>query len=132
MSFLEIMIVVVIMAAIAALAGPPIFRQFAGSKVSLAKVQMQNLVQGLLTYSADNNTFPSNDQGLKALFEKPVLGEIPANWNGPYLQGSLPKDPWDKDYLYQGSKNEFTLSSYGESGTAEGGTGIVCNQNGCK
>ncbi len=134
-TFIEIMIVIVIMAAIAALAGPALFNQLGGAKVKQAFIQMQSIKQTLDSYNLDNNSFPTTDQGLKALITKPELGKIPEFWNGPYLTGNdIPKDPWNNDYSYTSSGSSYEFSSLGADGAA-GGTGndkdIVCNINSC-
>ena len=77
MSFIEIMIVIVIMAAIAALAGPALFNQFGGAKVNQARIQMETFVNTLDLYRIDNTWFPSSEQGLDALLKKTDLrGDI--------------------------------------------------------
>lgn len=103
-------------------------------KVVQAMAMMERLVNALLHYAADNkNKFPSTEQGLKALFEKPLVGEVPANWDGPYLDGSLRKDPWGNPYIYERSKKDgYTLTSYGKSGKAGGDIEITCNVNVCR
>lgn len=135
-TFIEIMIVIVIMAAIAALAGPALFNQFSGARVNQAKIQMQSFVGTLDLYRIDNRTFPSTEQGLKSLLEKPSLGKIPDQWNGPYITGnSIPKDPWGNDYVYDGNNQNYSIRSLGADGI-EGGEGndkdIVCNSQGCQ
>ncbi|MBL0691684.1 MAG: type II secretion system major pseudopilin GspG [SAR324 cluster bacterium] len=134
-SFIEIMIVIVIMAAIAALAGPALFNQFSGAKVNQAKIQMQSFLSTLDLYRIDNNTFPTSEHGLKALVEKPTLGKIPERWNGPYISGNkIPLDPWSNAYIYAANGQSYDIRSLGAD-SKEGGTGndkdIVCTQRGC-
>jgi len=134
-TFIEIMIVVVIMAAIAALAGPALFSQFGGAQVNNAKTEMGSIISALELYNLDNKKFPSTEQGLDALIKKPSLGIIPENWNGPYLKGNAaPDDPWGNNYLYENSGQIFTLKTFGADGL-EGGDGnnkdLSCSPQSC-
>ena len=73
----------------------------------------------------DNGFYPSSEQGLKALWEKPASSPEPLFWNGPYISKSLPKDPWGNEYTYvvPGENNlPFSIICYGKDGT-EGGEG---------
>jgi general secretion pathway protein G len=123
-SFIEIMIVIVIMAGIVAIVGPTLFSRLDQAKVDQAKIQMKSLVSALDLYHLDNSTYPTTDQGLTALINKPELGSIPGNWRGPYLRSSaVPKDPWNFDYAYQSDGAVIVIKSLGADGE-EGGEGI--------
>ncbi len=123
-SFIEIMIVIVIMAGIVAIVGPALFSRLDEAKVDQARIQMKSLVSALDLYHLDNSTYPTSEQGLNALIEKPELGVIPANWRGPYLRSSaVPKDPWNYDYDYQSDGSVIVIKSLGADGE-EGGEGI--------
>lgn len=123
-SFIEIMIVIVIMAGMIAIVGPMLFGKLDEAKVDQARIQMKNLVAALDLYHLDNSNYPSTEQGLEALLSKPVLGKIPRNWRGPYLRSnSIPKDPWENDYVYQSDGRSIVLKSLGADGE-EGGDGI--------
>ncbi len=123
-SMIEIMIVIVIMAGIAAIIGPTLFSRLDQAKIDQAKIQMKSLVSAMDFYHLDNAEFPSSDQGLDALMNKPSVGEIPSNWRGPYLRSSaVPKDPWNHDYFYQSDGNTVVIKSLGADGQ-EGGEGI--------
>ena len=122
-SFLEILIVIVIMAGIAAIVGPALFGRLDDAKIDTTKIQMKSFSAALDHYHLDNSVFPSTEQGLEGLIERPVVGKIPNNWNGPYLKSSkVPKDPWKNDYFYQSLGDSFTMGSYGSDGE-EGGEG---------
>lgn len=122
-NFLEIMIVIVIMAGIAAIVGPALFGRLDEAKVDTAKIQMKSLAAAMDHYHLDNSSYPTSEQGLEALISKPEVGQIPNNWNGPYLKGSkVPKDPWKNDYFYQSDGDTFSLGSLGSDGE-EGGEG---------
>ena len=78
--------------------------------------QIETFRMSLQSYYLDCGNYPTETQGLKALWEKPNLSPVPSRWDGPYLDRMLPKDPWGNDYLYKnpGEKNlPFTIISYG-------------------
>ncbi|MFH2131820.1 MAG: type II secretion system major pseudopilin GspG [bacterium] len=123
-SFIEIMIVIVIMAGMIAIVGPMLFGKLDEAKVDQARIQMKSLVGALDLYHLDNSAYPSTEQGLEALLEQPVVGTIPKNWRGPYLRSAkIPKDPWKNDYVYQSDGKAIGMKSFGADGE-EGGDGI--------
>lgn len=123
-SFIEIMIVIVIMAGMIAIVGPMLFGKLDEAKVDQARIQMKSLVGALDLYHLDNSAYPSTEQGLEALLTQPVVGKIPKNWRGPYLRSSsLPNDPWDTAYVYQSDGKSILLKSLGAD-SEEGGEGI--------
>jgi len=120
-SFIEIMIVIVIMAGIAALVGPMLFSRLDEAKIDQARIQMKGFSQALDIYQLDNYSFPTSDQGLESLMERPSVGQAPKNWKGPYLRGKkLPLDPWSNPYLYQSNGQNYEILSLGADGR-EGG-----------
>ncbi|NQU63643.1 MAG: type II secretion system major pseudopilin GspG [SAR324 cluster bacterium] len=123
-SFIEIMIVIVIMAGMIAIVGPMLFGKLDEAKVDQARIQMKSLVGALDLYHLDNSVYPSTEQGLLALIEQPTVGSIPKNWRGPYLRSAkIPKDPWENDYIYQSEGRSISMNSLGADGE-EGGDGI--------
>jgi general secretion pathway protein G len=72
----------------------------------------------------DNGNYPTTDQGLAALRDKPTRPPVPSNWRGPYLRKAVPVDPWGRPYLYRfpGEKNAgaFDLESLGRDGKVGG------------
>ncbi len=117
-SLLEILIVLAIIALIAALVGPRLFAQLDRSKTTSARVQAKSLASGLDTMRLDIGRFPTQEEGLTLL----ESAHGAANWNGPYLSGSLPKDPWGRDYIYAapGEGQEPKVSSLGADGKPGG------------
>ncbi len=123
-SFIEILIVIVIMAGIVAIVGPTLFSRLDEAKIDQAKIQMKSLVSALDLYHLDNSTYPSTEQGLEALLSIPEVGVVPENWRGPYLRSSMvPKDPWNHDYNFQSDGSGVLLKSLGADGE-DGGEGI--------
>ena len=125
-TLIEIMVVIVILALLAALVGPKLMGRTDDAKVTDARVQIKNIETALKLYKLDNGTYPGTDQGLNALIAKPTVGVIPKNYKeGGYLESrKLPKDPWGNDYLYvsPGEHGDYDLFSYGSDG-AKGGDG---------
>ena len=125
-TLIEIMVVIVILALLAALVAPRIMGRSDDAKIADAKVQIRNIESALKLFKLDNGFYPSTEQGLQALIEKPTTGRIPAKYKAEgYLESkSLPKDPWGNDYIYlsPGDHGDYDLSSYGADG-ARGGEG---------
>lgn len=122
-SLIEIMVVVVILGILASIVVPKIIHRPDEARVVKAKQDVLGIQNALDLYKLDNGVYPSADQGLSALVEKPNTSPIPNDWK-PYLK-SLPKDPWGRDYLYlnpgqHGDVDVFTLGADGQPG----GTGI--------
>ena len=134
-TLIEIMVVIVILALLAALVGPKIIGRSDDAKLADAKLQIRNLETGLKLYKLDNGVFPSTEQGLGALLTKPASGQIPRNYRqGGYLEGSkLPKDPWGGDYIYlsPGEHGDYDLCSLGSDGVKGGDDkgADICNWN---
>jgi general secretion pathway protein G len=124
-TFIEIMVVVAILAILAALVVPRIMGRTDDAKRTAAKVQIRNIEGALQLYKLDNGVYPSTEQGLKALIEKPSVGVIPKKWKvGGYLP-NLPEDPWGNPYKYLSlsKRGDYEVTSLGTDGEV-GGEGI--------
>lgn len=128
-TFIEIMVVVAILAILAALVVPRIMGRTDDAKRTAAKVQIRNLEGALQLYKLDNGIYPTTEQGLKALVEKPSVGVIPKKWKiGGYLP-KLPEDPWGNPYKYLSpvqradQKLDYEVTSLGTDGEV-GGEGV--------
>ena len=123
-TLIEMLVVVAIIATLAALVGPSIFRNVGDSKVSAAKSQIELYALALGTYRLDNDVYPSAEQGLDALRAKPASGEAPRNWRGPYLSKQVTPDPWGRPYLYAGpgraNPTSYDLYTLGRDGKVGG------------
>jgi len=118
-TLLELLVVMVIIGLLASIVGPRYFNQLGKSEVGTAKAQIAALSKALDMYRLDNGRYPSEEVGLEALNANPNNSP---KWRGPYLEGDVPIDPWDKPYVYRfpGEKNEFDLFSYGSDGRPGG------------
>jgi general secretion pathway protein G len=120
-TLLELLVVIVIIGLLAGYVAPRYFGQVGKSEVQVARAQLDSLEKALDQYRLDNRHYPTAEQGLDALVNKPA-GE--ATWAGPYLKKSLPNDPWGHPYVYRvpGSRAEYDLYSLGRDGKP-GGSG---------
>ena len=101
-SLIEVLVVVVIMGMLIGLIGPNVLGQVDRARVTTAKADLATLSQALDMYKLDNHFYPTTDQGLEALVQKPQSSPVPRNWNpSGYLKATeLPLDPWDGEYVY--------------------------------
>lgn len=118
------MVVVVILGILASIVVPKIINRPDEARVVKAKQDILAIQNALDLYKLDNGMYPTTDQGLIALVEKPTSNPTPRDWK-QYLK-SLPKDPWGRDYLYlnPGEHSDVDVFTYGASGQP-GGTGIT-------
>ena len=123
-SFLEVMIVVAILAGLAAIIGPAIFERLDSAKADQTKIQIRSLENTLELYYLDNGKYPDSENGLEALIKAP---EGVSAWNGPYLKGGkIPTDAWQQEFQYSKEGNSFTITSLGSDGEA-GGSGAAAD-----
>ena len=124
-SFIEVMIVIIILGILSGLAGIKYFDSFQTAKSDTTKSQIKKLGTALDIYRLHNDRYPSTEQGLKALLSRPEVGVIPKNWNGPYLRNdNVPEDSWGNTLVYvsENSRN-FEIISLGADGY-EGGSDL--------
>lgn len=117
------MVVVVILGILAALVVPQVMSRPDQAKVTVVRADINAIAAALDMYKLDNGTYPSTQQGLEALVEKPSGNPQPRNWNQDGYLKRLPADPWGNAYLYlaPGTKGAFDLYSLGGDGK-EGGS----------
>ena len=125
-TLIEMLVVIVVIAILAGLVGPLVFRNVGDAKVSAAKAQIEIFGLALDQYRLDNDYYPSTAQGLEALRTLPA-GDPPArNWRGPYLKKAVPLDPWGRAYVYRSPADSnatgIDLVCYGRDGQP-GGSG---------
>jgi len=120
-TLLELLVVMVIIGLLVGYVAPRYFQQVGKSEVKMAQAQIESLQQALDLYRLDTGQYPSTEQGLKALVDRPANE---AKWGGPYLKKGVPMDPWGRPYLYRypGEKSELDLVSLGKDGQP-GGSG---------
>jgi general secretion pathway protein G len=119
-TLIELMVVLVIIGMLAAIIVPNVLDRADDARVTAARTDVNNLVQALKLYRLDNQRYPTAEQGLQALLNKPTTQPVPNNWK-PYLD-KLPNDPWGHAYQYlnPGIKGEIDVLSFGADGQAGG------------
>ena len=116
-TLIELLVVIIILGLLAALIVPKITGRVDEAKVETTKVQLKALKDALEQYKLDNGNYPTTQQGLKALVEKPTIQPVPPRWR-QYLD-KLPKDAWDNDFIYisPGVNKPYELKSAGPDRT---------------
>jgi general secretion pathway protein G len=120
-TLLELLVVIVIIGLLAGFVAPRYFAQVGKSEVQMARAQIDAFEKALEQYRLDTRRYPSTEQGLQALLERPANEGL---WQGPYLRKAVPPDPWGRPYIYRhpGAKGDYELLSYGRDGR-QGGAG---------
>ena len=125
-TLIEVMVVVVVLGLLAATVAPNVFRHVGVAKEEATRSQIAMLGSALDAYRLDNDIYPSEAQGLEALWREPLSEPLPRNWRGPYLRSAIPLDPWGNAYVYRSpgvqSPWGYELASLGADGR-EGGQG---------
>ena len=130
-TLIEIMVVVVILGILAAVIVPRFLSRPDEAKVTKAKVDMKSIEEALGLFKLDTGFYPSTDQGLKALVEKPQTGRIPTKYSAEGYLKKTPVDPWNTPYVYLSPglhSSNFDLISYGADGQP-GGEGFDADIN---
>lgn len=126
-TLIEIMVVIVIIGIIGALIVPNIVGRQDQAQVTAAESDLRALGNALEMYKLDNSAYPSTEQGLEALVERPTGFPEPRNWQAGGYVRSLPTDPWGNPYQYLATGGHFELLSYGADGQpgGEGNAGEI-------
>jgi general secretion pathway protein G len=123
-TLIEILVVIVIIAVLATLVAPNVFRHVGAAKDATARTQIEMIGAALDAYRLDNGRYPTAEQGLDGLWTRPARDPAPMNWRGPHLTKEPPADPWGRPYLYRApgteSRSGYDLLSYGADGKAGG------------
>jgi general secretion pathway protein G len=126
-TLLELMVVITILGILSVMVVPRLMDIPKKARVTRAQTDIQNIGMALERYNSDNGTYPTTEQGLEALINKPSTEPIPQSFNeGGYLQKkTMPKDPWGRAFIYRspGEQNkDYELMCLGADGR-EGGEG---------
>lgn len=126
LTLVEMLLVLVILATLAAIVVPKFAGRSQQAKVTAAKSQIANFEMALDAFEVDNGYYPKGGQGLQELFTPPANAP---DWKGPYLKKGIPLDPWGNPYLYEfpGKLNPdgYDLVSLGPDGRSGGGDDIT-------
>jgi general secretion pathway protein G len=125
-TLVEIMVVVVIIGMLAAIMGPRLSDNADQARVTSTRTQIAQIEQTLQMFHLNNGFFPTTEQGLRALVEKPTSPPEPKNYpRGGYMNSKkLPQDAWKNDFIYRcpGERGDYDIISLGADGK-EGGEG---------
>ena len=123
-SLIELMVVVIILGILAMYIGPKLMGRTEQAKEVQTRVQIEGLETALKLYKLDNGAYPTTEQGLQALVERPETQNVQQNWRkGGYLEkGKVPKDPWGNEFIYlsPGIQGDYDITSYGADGVPGG------------
>lgn len=117
-TLIEVMVVVVILALLAAIIVPKIMSRPAQARIVKAKQDILAIENAMDLYKLDNGNYPTAEQGIAALVTKPTQPPVPSDWNG-YLK-QIPVDPWGHPYQYTnpGKHGEIDIFSFGPDNQA--------------
>lgn len=122
-TLIEIMVVIIILGLLAAFVIPNITGKSGEAKQKLVCIQMKSLNESLKMFKVDNGAYPTSEEGLQALMVNPSPDTYTAYSPSAYIEGkNLPKDPWNKSYIYLNIDDAIELISLG-SDAKEGGKG---------
>lgn len=124
-TLVEMIVVMAIIALVAVMIVPNVIGRPDQARVTVAKTDLKTTAAALRMYRLDNGDYPTTEQGLKALVEKPTMAPVPPGWNPEGYLPEAPQDPWGRDYVYRspGRNGGFDLMSYGKDGEV-GGEGL--------
>ena len=122
-TLIEILVVVVILGILGAVVVPQILGRPDTARIQAAQTDIRQLAGALDVYRLDNFQYPSSEQGLEALVQRPSGFPEPKNYNPDGYIKKLPTDPWGSPYVYERTESAFSLFSLGADG-AEGGEGL--------
>jgi len=120
-TLIEVMVVILIIGVLAALVVPKVMSRPDEARITAAKQDIATVTQALNLYKLDNSRYPTTEQGLQALVNKPTISPVPNNWKEGYLD-RVPKDPWGTPYQYlqPGVHGAIDVFSFGADRTAGG------------
>ena len=124
-TFMETLIVIAIVLILTSIVGFTAIQYLDRARTAAARSQIDSFTLALEAYYIDCGRYPSSEQGLQALWQKPSIEPVSPNWTGPYIYRKTPKDPWGRDYEYliPGAEGlPFSIRSLGADGR-EGGEG---------
>ena len=119
-TLIELLVVLAVLGLLAGLVGPQIVGHLSEAKSTTARTQINLLDVALDSYRLDNGGYPTTEQGLAALRERPTRDPVPSSWRGPYLRKAVPLDPWGRPYIYRADQTGFELQTLGRDGKPGG------------
>jgi general secretion pathway protein G len=112
-TLIELMLVMVILAVLAAIVVPKFTKRSEQARVTAARADIASLELALDAYEIDMGSYPTTEQGIGALVEQPSDNQ---DWHGPYIRRGVPNDPWGNPYVYRcpgEHNNDYDMYSLG-------------------
>jgi len=128
-TFIETIVTISIILILSGVIGFSAIRYVDSARIAATRNQIETFRLALQAYFIDTGQFPTEAQGLQALWERPTIPPIPANWAGPYVDRQIPRDPWGNEFVYRNPGDRdlpFSIMSFGASGRP-GGEGRNAN-----
>lgn len=123
-SLVEIMVVLVIIGLLVGIVAPNVLDSADKARVQKVQADIKAIESALKIYRLENFNYPTSDQGLQALVEKPSIDPIPRNWKKNGYLDDMPLDPWGREYLYlspaEFGDGEYDIYSLGADGVSGG------------
>lgn len=121
-SLIEIMVVVIIIGLLASIVAPQVLNRADEARIQKVKSDFKSIQTGLKMYRIDNYAYPTSEQGLQALVERPTMAPQPRNWDESGYLEQLPRDPWGNPYLYlsPGESHDYNIYTLGADGVSGG------------
>jgi general secretion pathway protein G len=123
LTLIEMIVVLAIIALIAGLIVPNVIGRPDEARVTVAAADLRTVSAALKMYRLDNGSYPTTQQGLEALAERPTSAPLPRTWPEEGYLAEVPRDPWDRAYVYKSTAGAFQLLSLGRDGKP-GGEGV--------
>ena len=125
-TLLEVMVVMFILGLLATLVAPQIVGRTDDARRTKAIADLKGIEQALNLYRLDSGGYPTTEQGLEALVQKPDRPPVPRAWNPNGYLERVPLDPWGHAYVYVADGSRYTLKCLGADGV-EGGEGTFAD-----
>lgn len=123
-TLVEILVVLVIIGLLVSIVAPNVLDKADQARQQKVQADFKAIATALKIYRLDNYGYPSTEQGLEALVDKPIIDPVPANWQGNGYLDELPLDPWGRPYLYlspaEYGEGEYDIYSLGADGVSGG------------
>ncbi len=121
-SLVEVLVVLVIMGLLISIVAPTVLNRADEARVQKVQADFKAIETALKIYRLDNYVYPSTEQGLEALVSPSAIDPIPRNFKAGGYLAEVPRDPWDRPYLYlsPGDRGEIDIYSLGADGLAGG------------
>ncbi|MGD8175134.1 type II secretion system major pseudopilin GspG [Marinimicrobium sp. ARAG 43.8] len=121
-SLIEIMVVVIIIGLLASIVAPAVLDRADEARLKKVQADFNAIQTALKLYRIDNYVYPSTEQGLEALVNRPTIPPEPRNWRQAGYLENLPTDPWGTPYQYMspGESREYDIYTLGADGVSGG------------